>query len=229
VQSLIHQRISVGPGHNYELQLSTEVYSILADQGVNQTVSIETMSADFTTTLSDSIEAIRVIDYSKAAVVLWIFRGETGNNERFCREMSERPHLAFVFPAGSDGEGHAIDPEQEPHCLAKNILFVAALDQDRDRLASFSNYGTAVRLAAPGINIPVVGQGGIRSTRSGVTPALAFAAAQLSVYEQAHPDLRGETLIESFLKHATLTLPDLKGKIEGSRAIKSSPRPVVSE
>jgi hypothetical protein len=219
VSRLIKSKISLLESDDYEADFSTGLYSILAGQGITETISIEVMPSNGGVSFGRGLEAVRAAGLSGAPVVFWILRGETGYNEPLCREMASFPEVAFVFPSGSDGQGEALNPQSEPHCLAKNILFVTAFDEEAGELAPFSNYGQGVRLAAPGVDIAMTGAGGNQYKRTGVTPALAFAAAQLSVYERTHANLRGAALFESFLENGTRSLPALLERVEGGHAI----------
>jgi subtilisin family serine protease len=61
--------------------------------------------------------------------------------------------VVFVAAAGNEGNDNDRRPVFPANCDADNIIVVAATDQ-RDRLASFSNYGgSTVDVAAPGVGI----------------------------------------------------------------------------
>ncbi|HTZ87397.1 MAG TPA: S8 family serine peptidase, partial [Solirubrobacteraceae bacterium] len=66
--------------------------------------------------------------------------------------IAAAPDTLFVAIAGNDGLSTNSSPTFPCTDPEPNIICVAATDQD-DRLASFSNYGPGVDLAAPGTNI----------------------------------------------------------------------------
>jgi subtilisin family serine protease len=61
--------------------------------------------------------------------------------------------ILFVAAAGNNGSDNDVTPHYPSSYNAPNVVAVAATD-NRDRLASFSNFGTtSVDLGAPGVNI----------------------------------------------------------------------------
>jgi subtilisin family serine protease len=101
--------------------------------------------------------------------------------------LAEAPDTLFVFAAGNGGSDHVGDNNDAlgggtypcGYDLP-NVICVAATD-NRDRLASFSNYGSAsVDLAAPGVGIPSTAPGDdwwLADGTSMATPHVSGAAA----------------------------------------------------
>jgi hypothetical protein len=218
VNKLVQNRVSIPIDSSYDTDITTGLYSILAREGAENVVAIEVLSESGSTTEFNVLLALQKAS-AVAPVVFLPLRGGMGSNGHACRVMAKASNIAFVFPVGSDGSDTAVDLQTESHCFAKNILLVASMNQFTKTLTHFTDFGKGVRLAAPGIQIPVTLPGGRVISRSGVTPPGAFAAAQLSIFARSLPELKGADLIESFLKNETTELITLKGKVEGNRAI----------
>jgi thermitase len=95
---------------------------------------------------------------SHGATIVNASLGGTGYSTAMRDAIAACPNTLFVVAAGNDGVNNDTTPHYPcnygaaPDNLA-NVLCVAATDSN-DALASFSNYGQSVDLAAPGVNIP---------------------------------------------------------------------------
>lgn len=130
-----------------------------------------------------------------------------------CHAMAIHNEAVFVSVVGkSDSE--FVPPAE---CLAENILFVAHLNEEDTDLGYGSNFGPAVRLAAPGTNIWVQSSDGNKRKRTGGTFSAAIVAGAISVLAETFPELNGARLIERFFMEQTTTLSALDGKVDGGR------------
>src|SRR5262249_4582434 len=82
----------------------------------------------------------------------------------------------IVAAAGNGGTDGVGDPAPESPGNCNHVIPVAAIDQNDNR-APFSNYGLAVPLAAPGVNILSTNFVGTYGTVSGTSPATPHVAA----------------------------------------------------
>ena len=120
-------------------------------------------------------------------------------------------NILFVTAAGNNKNDNDITPKYPCSYGKTNEVCVAATDQ-RDRLASFSNWGaTTVDLAAPGKNILTTLSGGGYGYTKGTSfaaPLVAGAAAlALSVQDTSTSALKARIL------GGVDPLPSLAGKV----------------
>ncbi|MCP6553482.1 S8 family serine peptidase, partial [Klebsiella pneumoniae] len=69
------------------------------------------------------------------------------------------PHTLFVIAAGNDGTNNDVIPTSPANVKTDNAITVAATN-DNNSIASFSNFGQKVDVAAPGVAIvaPIPGK-----------------------------------------------------------------------
>ncbi len=106
--------------------------------------------------------------------------------------------VTFIVAAGNSGEDASLwSPANNP-----NVITVAAIaDSDGkcgglgpqtpygpdDSLASFSNFGSKVTIAAPGVNIHTTYIGSSYATLSGTSVAAPFVTGAAALYHSLHP------------------------------------------
>ena len=136
--------------------------------------------------VSDVIQAYAYA-FQHGAQVVNLSLGSTTSSRAEHDAIAAFPTMLFVAAAGNggaDGVGDNNDLVATYPCAyaLPNVICVAASD-NRDQLASFSNYGaTSVDLAAPGVSIASTWPGGGYSWSSGTsmaTPHVSGAAALL--------------------------------------------------
>lgn len=120
--------------------------------------------------------------------------------------------VLFVAAAGNDGEDTDDSPHYPSSYDVKNIISVAALNNQGD-LADFSNYGIkTVDIAAPGENIMSTLPGGDFEEWSGTSMATPFVAGVAALMLSVNPNLDALTLKAKLLTTAR-PLGPLNGKI----------------
>lgn len=121
--------------------------------GVNwqtRMMAVKVLDSSGRARVSDIIEGIEYATRMGADVVSCSFGG--GNFSQAAYDAFSSSPALFVCAAGNTGNNNDINPHYPSSYQLPNILGVAATDA-HDRLASYSNYGTTVHLAAPGDQI----------------------------------------------------------------------------
>jgi hypothetical protein len=224
VQELVTERVRLmPPGFFPEVQLSTEVYSLLARRGVLSAISFEVLNGNGSATAADFANAIHLAS-TRAPVVLNILGG--GDENDVCTWMASHPDTVYVTVA--DASAQTMPPSAFPACNATNILRVAPLSKDRTRLLTPSNFGPLIRIGAAGTGIRVIGPGDRMRKLTNGTVAAALVAGQLVAFARNHGithedgPLKGAKLIKKFFKKRTLAVPALVGAVEEGRILEDT-------
>ena len=98
-------------------------------------------------------DAILAINYAKArgVKIMNCSWGGTAFSQSL-KDTMANSEMFFAVASGNSGQNIASSPEYPANFNLANIVTVAAVD-NRGALASFSNYGGATAVAAPGVNI----------------------------------------------------------------------------
>ncbi|MBC2877218.1 MULTISPECIES: S8 family peptidase [Streptomyces] len=85
---------------------------------------------------------------------------------------------------------------------APGAVVVGATDRD-DRMTSFSNWGSCLRLLAPGLDIVSARAGGGAATKSGTSQAAPHVTGVAALYKAARPDASVQAVTEWLEQQAT--------------------------
>jgi subtilisin family serine protease len=115
--------------------------------------------------------------------------------------------ITIVAAAGNDGVSNDAAPTYPAAFNLPNLISVAASDR-RDKLASFSNYGSSIDVAAPGVEI-VSTEGATTGYMSGTSMAAPHVAAIAALARGFRPGLSPQYVIGAIeagvRKNATLS------------------------
>src|SRR3989441_6224674 len=171
-----------GPGTHVSGTVGAVGNNNLGPTGVNWTASLmasKFLDADGTGTLANSINAIEFVIQAAAATganvrVLSNSWSSGGFSQALLDEVNKAntKDMLFVASAGNNAADNDTVPRYPASYTASNVIAVGATD-NKDRLASFSNYGaTSVHLAAPGVNILSTMPGDVYQYLSGTSMAV---------------------------------------------------------
>ncbi len=131
-----------------------------------------------------------------------------------------------IFAAGNDGKNNDSRPTYPANYDIPNIVAVAATD-NKDQIASFSNYGrTTVDVAAPGVGIystvPNEGYG----LKSGTSMATPHVSGMAGLIVSAHPELTNDQLKQRLIGSSDRVqglsnMTVSKGRVNLGRAIET--------
>ncbi|HDL86167.1 MAG TPA: hypothetical protein ENH11_07585 [Candidatus Acetothermia bacterium] len=107
--------------------------------------------------------------------------------------------VIVVGIAGNDGKSRVSYPGRYP-----TVLAVSATDRN-DHLASFSNYGPDVAIAAPGEKVTSIFPGGYAGTSSGTSFAAPHVAGTLALILSSHPGISSSQAV-ALLKKTSIDL-----------------------
>lgn len=197
------------PGRNLQ-DYTTAIHYFAERNGVQSVAAVQVLSDQGSGTWNDTYRALAALS-PRAKVVLIPFGPHP---EEFCTELAVRPATVFLVPNSSDVRAHA-----PGSCLARNILFVGALNAALDDLAPNETPSPLLRVAAPYVNLEAPVTPDRRLRYSSRAFGMGMIAGKMATLIRTNPELAGAALVDAFLSANTVRLPGLEGKVEGGRAL----------
>lgn len=108
-------------------------------------------------------------------------------------------NVVMVSAAGNDGSDQPTYPSAYPE-----VLSVSAVDYNGN-IATFSNYGEYIDIAAPGVNIPSTYFNKQYAALSGTSMAAPHVAGLAALIKSANPDLKSSQIIR-IIKNSAIDL-----------------------
>lgn len=211
VQEIVKSHVPLAPGNNFE-DFTTGVLYFAWRNGTASAQTIQVLREAGNATMPDIKRAIDLAAETSALVLAPLGGDEI---EEMCGWMAEKPNTAFLITLGA--EGYNLSPLYTK-CSAQNILLVTTLNESLTDVGTYSSYGPLVRLAVPGTDLSAPVDGDRRVSYISDAFGMAVAAGKMSEYLRRNPDKSGAALIRGFLEEAD-TLPALRGKVRGSKAV----------
>jgi len=179
--------------------------------GVNWTTSImglKFLDVNGQGTIADAVDAIEFAIQAKKALgggadvaVLSNSWGGGGYSQALLNAINsaEANGMLFVAAAGNAGTNNDVTPSYPASYRVANVIAVAATD-NRDALASFSNYGpSSVHLGAPGVNIYSTVRNNGYGPSSGTSMAVPHVSGAAALLLAACPTLDTASLKSTIL------------------------------
>jgi subtilisin family serine protease/subtilisin-like proprotein convertase family protein len=168
-------------------------------------------------------DAVRAVDYARvngAKIINASFGG--GGFSSAMQTAIQRFQQAggiFVAAAGNEGVNNAATASYPANYALPNVISVAA-STSTNALASFSNYGSNVDIAAPGQNILSTLPGGRYGSLSGTSMAAPHVAGALALLWGQSPSLSATELISLVMSNTDSVLvgKTIHGKLNLGKA-----------
>ena len=161
-------------------------------------------------TTADVASGVRYALAHGATVINMSVNGDTPDDDlRAAIAQARSAGVPVVVSSGNNGRNLSLVPSYPASFNDPDLISVAAAGVT-GLLASFSNFGSHVPLAAPGVDILSTARGGGYELRSGTSMAAPEVAAVLALMHSARPDMAPSQLMAALTATAR-RLPGLAG------------------
>lgn len=139
-------------------------------------------------------------------------------DSQIVRKAVEFAHAEGVVVVAATGNAGHAEPKEFPAAI-EGVIAVAATGPD-DLKAAFSNYGSEIRMSAPGTEIESVLPDGKSGPASGTSMAAPFIAAAAALTIERYPDMTPDEIadrIESASQKIDPLNPEYAGQLGAGR------------
>ena len=145
----------------------------------------------------------RSVDYAwqNGAKVISVSYNTDGFTNAFVEALQRAEAADMVYVGSAGNNGQTDPPRQQMRLLVSNIIFVAATDR-RDTFAGFSNRGSLIDIAAPGVDILSTVTGNGYDNFSGTSMACPHVAGAAAVIRSLNPDLTARETLDVLIDNA---------------------------
>ncbi|MCB0338106.1 MAG: S8 family serine peptidase [Bdellovibrionales bacterium] len=165
--------------------------------------------------------AVKALDYARenGAQIINASFGSPSQSEilRDAIQRLQDAGILLVVAAGNSGTNNDTKPQYPANYSFDNLLSVAAIDS-KGKIASFSNFGNSVHIAAPGVGVASTYIGTQYALMSGTSMAAPMVTGLLALLKANQPSL-SHVQLRDLILGSGVEEPSLKGKILTGRRI----------
>lgn len=145
----------------------------------------------------------RSVDYAwqNGAKVISVSYNTDGFTNAFVEALQRAEAADMVYVGSAGNNGQTDPPRQQMRLLVDNIIFVAASDRN-DRFAGFSNRGSLIDIAAPGVDVLSTVTGNSYDFFSGTSMACPHVAGAAAVVRSLNPNLNARETLDVLIDSA---------------------------
>lgn len=207
-QQLITTQVTYIGGSNFTLDYGTQFISLLDRRGVQSVASLQVLDGYGQSNEMLSTRALE--DASRMAKIVLFPLGPKSLS--FCNLLKSKVDNIFVVVA---------ETNMPYSCKAPNIVNVAGLDKAQKRLADGRRYNPDALpdVAAPSVDVKVIGLGGRYKRVSNLSVSVALVGARIALVSNAYPDLSSAELVAKFYENETIVEDGLLGTVANGRRL----------
>jgi subtilisin family serine protease len=138
-------------------------------------------------------------------------------NQKASEAINKAPNTVFVFAAGNDGNNNDEIPVS-PAGVQSDVVISVAATNGLTGLASFSNYGLSVDVAAPGVNIRSTVPGNRILEMSGTSMAAPYVTQVVDQVRETNPELT-PAQVKKLVVETVDEKAFLKGKVKSAGVV----------